>query len=128
MEDNKPQPSIETPATDRVRLTMNLIFSEVTAKAIFDHVRNLLTSSFLLVLGLFAHSKEELYAGSINFAGITFIILSCFLILLNLIDGIRRLKKLEHHYALITMLIVLYVAISFRVIVIAIDFRSSLVS
>lgn len=113
---------------DNQRINIDLLLKESTIKAIFEHVRNLLTSSFLLVLGLFAHEKEEMYAGAINFAGISFIALAFFLIMLNLTDGVRKLKRLEHHYLLISMLVILYVAVSFRVVVIAIDFRSTLIN
>lgn len=110
------------------KISMRLLLSEGTIKAIFDHIRNLLTCSFLLVLGLFTHKKEELQSDSLNYAGILFIVIAASLIILNLIDGIRKLKKLEHHYLLISLLVVLYVVVSFRLVVIAIDFRSSLVN
>lgn len=114
--------------TTEKRITLSWLFSEETLKALFDHVRNFLTGSFLLLLGLFVHRKETLYIDSTNFAGFLVVLLAGFLLLLNLIDGIRKLNRLEHHTIFIVALVVAYVGLSVRLVMIAIDFRSALLN
>ncbi len=53
------------------------------------------------------------------------VVLACFLIILNLLDGIRRISRLKHHRALIAGLIVLYIFMSLRVVEMALTFRAA---
>jgi hypothetical protein len=114
--------------TAEKRITWAWLFSEETLKALFEHVRNFLTGSFLLLLGLFVHGKEAHYIDSVNFAGSIFIVLACLLLLLNLVDGVKKLNRLRHHNVFIVSLVIIYVSLSIRLVMIAIDFRSALLN
>lgn len=107
-------------------ITWAWLFSEETLKSLFEHVRNFLTCSFLLLLGFFVHKKEALYFDSLNFAGFFFVLLASLLLLLNLVDGVRKLNRLQYHNFFIAILVIIYVSLSIRLVMIAIDFRSAL--
>lgn len=110
------------------RLSWRWLCSEKLLRALFDHVRNFLTASFLMLLGLFVHGKEQHYIQSFNFAGTSFILLAALLLLLNLADGIRQLNRLKYDKILIVLLTTVYLFLSFRLVLIAVDFRSALLN
>lgn len=110
------------------RITLAWLLSEGTVKTIFEHVRNLLTCAFLVVLGVYVNEHKELIANDYNIAGFTILGVAFLLLCMNFIVAIRKLKKLEYHHVLISALIVIYIVVALRIVFIAIAFRSSLVN
>jgi hypothetical protein len=110
------------------------IFSKLNAalegglsKDVFDHVRNYLICAFLLAIGTAEfreHSTSLLDISPSQFHGVTVIVLSSLLILLNLYDAIRKLSKSKYNLVLVIILIALYLFFSFRVIEMAWEFRA----
>lgn len=96
----------------------------------FSHARNVLTCSALLAAGMYAakHLESVRAPGlwTIHLAGYAVAALGAVLLLLNLIDGLRRLAKRERHVALRVAAILLYVALSVRLTQVILLFRSAL--
>lgn len=98
------------------------------AKAVFDHARNFLVCAFILAIGLQEMRPDtESILGFISYkySGIGVVILACILIILNLLDGIRRISRLKNHTTLIAGLIALYIFMSLRVVEMALTFRAT---
>ena len=106
---------------------INNALSTGLAKSVFEHARNFLVCAFILAIGLQEMRPDtESILGFISYkySGIGVVILACFLIILNLLDGIRRISRFKHHAALITGLIALYIFMALRVVEMALTFRS----
>jgi len=107
---------------------INNALSTGLSKAVFDHARNFLVCAFILAIGL-----QEMRPGtesvlgflSYKYSGVGVVILACCLIILNLLDGIRRISRFKHHASLIVGLIALYIFMSLRVVEMALTFRSA---
>lgn len=97
------------------------------SKLVFDHLRNYLMCSFLLSIGIMEFKGETgIYLGQVgeyNYSGIGIIGLSCILICINLLDGIRKISRYKYHLLYTVILIILYVWMSLRVIELALQFR-----
>jgi len=107
---------------------VNYALSTGLAKAVFDHARNYLVCAFILAIGLQEMNPDtESILGLISYkySGIGVVILACLLIILNLLDGIRRISRLKHNVILITGLIAVYIFISLRVVEMALTFRAT---
>ncbi|RLA10717.1 MAG: hypothetical protein DRQ59_11310 [Gammaproteobacteria bacterium] len=107
---------------------INHALSAGLARAVFEHARNFLVCAFILAIGLQEmrpDTESILDLISFKYSGIGVVALACFLIILNLLDGIRRIARLKHHRALIAGLIVLYMFMSLRVVEMALTFRAA---
>ena len=96
------------------------------AKAVFDHVRNYLAGAFILVIGVYEFKQHASRLHEIvptRFTGMAIICLAFILIGLNLYDGIRKISSLKYHLVISIGLVLLYVIVSFRLIVVALSFR-----
>jgi hypothetical protein len=110
----------------RVIEQFNTALSMGLAKAVFDHARNFLVCAFILAIGI-----QEMKPGtdaimsfiSYKYSGVGVVALAGCLIVLNLLDGIRRISRVKHHSLLIAGLIVLYIFVSLRVVEMALSFR-----
>lgn len=96
--------------------------------AAFDHVKNLVVATLLVAAGSEAvrHVDTIALPGSHNalFAGYVVAGAGFVLIVLNLIDGWRRLSKLRWHFALQAALSIAYLLFSVRLVQLIILFRS----
>lgn len=104
-----------------------LALDEGLTKTIFDHVRNFLMCAFLLALGTTEfrdHPSQLVAPAGGHYAGIAVILISCFLFVLNLYDGIRKLSRFKWHRLLTSALIATYVIVALRLVEIAWHFRS----
>lgn len=106
----------------------NTAMEDGLSKSVFEHLRNYLMCSLLLVVGLAEWERHtNLFFGLIpsNYSGAGIVGVSCILICLNLYDGIRKISKSKYHSLLILLLIIIYVLLSVRVIELAWSFRAS---
>lgn len=108
---------------------LNTALEEGLTKAIFDHLRNFLMCTFLLAIGSYAlkqHSGMFLGLVPLETTGGGIIALSIVLILLNLYDGILKLRKKKYHWSLSWILASIYIFLSLRIVEMAWDFRVDL--
>jgi len=112
------------------------VWSEVAAElfdneglaTVFQHARNVLTGAAVVGAGMYAvHHMEtsSRLAGlwNVHLAGYAVAIMGAVLLALNLLDGLRRLAKRRHRLMLRVLAILVYVALSLRLIQVIIYFR-----
>jgi hypothetical protein len=94
---------------------------------IFDNFKNLVLCALLFAAGTNALHIGHRYFLSLtatNFAGWGLIAVSALLMMLNVSDGIRRLGKLRYHLFFQTLIVLVYLLISERVVEIVWNFRA----
>jgi hypothetical protein len=108
------------------RLVVEL-FEEDGLAAVFTHARNVLTGTALIAAGLYAarHFEKAGLPGmwKVNFAGYSVAALGVGLLLLNLLDGLRRLARRQHPMTLRVLAILAYLALSIRLTQVIVYFR-----
>ncbi len=95
-------------------------------KEIFDHIRNYLMCAFLLTIGTSQfNQKSDLIMNFApeKFGGYGIIGVSIILMILNLIDGIRKISKSKNHLLWSIVLVSIYIFVSMRIIEMAWQFR-----
>jgi hypothetical protein len=106
-------------------IRVNALLDSGLVKEIFDHVRNYLMCAFLLAVGVLAFKdKTGLFFGQVananhNFSGLAIIGLSCILFGLNLLDGIRRIRRFGYGRLFSVVFTVGYVVLSIRMLELA---------
>jgi len=111
---------------------MNLIkeinnkFENGISKVIFDHVRNMIICTFLLSIGTNQLEEKNDIIFSITqgkYIGISVIIVSFILILINSYDGIRMINKAQFNKLIRLPLTFLYLFLVVKVLEMGWDFR-----
>ena len=105
---------------------LNMLDQDINTK-IFDNFKNMVLCALLFAAGASAlredrHLFMSFMASSV--AGWSLIIICGALMLLNMSDGIRRLSKLQYHLAWQSLIIIIYVIVSERVVELVWTFRS----
>lgn len=125
--DLETQPEPET--SSRIGRFRTKMFDQGGLEEIFRHVRNIVTSSFILAAGLYAVK----YPRSINIRGVIDISMAGYgvaclgglLFLFSLLDGMHQLSKFRWHFVFQILLVVIYLMITIRVEQIVLSFRAS---
>ena len=106
-----------------------LLFDHDAFDAVFTHARNVLTGAAVVAAGLYAvhHVGDGNLHGmwNVHIAGYVVAAVGALLLLLNLIDGLRKLAQRRHHLLLRAATIVLYCVISMRLTQVIIYFRAA---
>lgn len=117
-------------ARESWRALAHELFEEDGLNTLFQHARNVLSSTVIVAAGLYAvhHVGSSLPAGlwTVHWAGYVVAMLGAVLLLLNLWDGLRRLARRRHHLALRVATIVLYLALSVRLTQVIVHFRGGI--
>jgi hypothetical protein len=97
-------------------------------RAVFDHARNAVVATIIVAAGLETARRMDLtdLQGVFNplLAGYLVAAVGCALIVLNFVDGLRRLARLRWHVTLQLALGAIYLLLSFRVIHLIIYMRT----
>jgi len=105
------------------------LFDNEGLGTVFAHARNVLTGTAVIAAGLYAiqHSRtgDLPVMWTVHFAGHVVAVLGGLLLVLNLVDGLRRLAKRRHHLLLRLLAILVYVALSVRLTQVVIYFRAA---
>jgi hypothetical protein len=107
---------------------LNKIIDEGLLSQVFIHIRNYLMCMTIMIAGLFAvESEYKALPGLMPdvFFGFLVFSLGIILALLNLYEAVYRLSKLRHPIILNSLLIILYVIVTFRIFEIVWHFSSS---
>ncbi|MFL9998944.1 hypothetical protein PQR34_46880 [Paraburkholderia sediminicola] len=111
-----------------MRVVAQALFDRGGLSAAFEHARNLLVATFIVAAGFetVSHFDTIDLPGLHNplFAGYVVAGTGCLLIVLNFIDGLRKLAKLRWHVALQAALSIAYLLFSLRVVQLIVLFRS----
>lgn len=105
---------------------INEKFDHGFTKGLFDHIRNLLISAFLLAIGTGQLSETEQMLFRISdgkYAGVGVIAVAFILILINTYDGIRNISKTKMSLLVTAPLIIIYLFFTLKIIEMAWDFR-----
>ena len=106
-----------------------LVFDKEGLEALFMHARNVLTGAAVVAAGLYAirHVGEHRVQGmwNLHIAGYVVAFVGAGLLVLNLIDGLRKLARRRHHLLLRLATIFIYVVISMRLTQVIIYFRAA---
>lgn len=105
------------------------LFDEDGLTTVFTHARNVVTGAAVIAAGMYAahHLQTGPMRGmwTVHFAGYAVAALGGVLLVLNLIDGLRRLARRRHHLLLRIAAILVYVGLSVRLTQVVIYFRSA---
>ncbi|HEY9029180.1 MAG TPA: hypothetical protein VIO33_24425 [Burkholderiaceae bacterium] len=105
------------------------VFDKEGLEALFMHARNVLTGAAVVAAGLYAihHVGESHLQGlwNLRLAGYVVAFVGAGLLVLNLIDGLRKLARRRHHLLLRFATILVYVVISMRLTQVIIYFRTA---
>jgi hypothetical protein len=105
------------------------LFDREGFDALFMHARNVLTGAAVVAAGVYAvhHVGDPGLVGmwNLHLAGYVVAAVGALLLLLNLIDGLRRLAQRRHPLLLRIATVFLYVVISMRLTQVIIYFRAS---
>jgi hypothetical protein len=97
-------------------------------RAVFDHARNAVVATIIVAAGLETARRMDLtdLQGVFNplLAGYLVAAVGCALIVLNFIDGLRRLARLRWHVGLQLALGVTYLLLSLRIVHLIIYIRT----
>jgi hypothetical protein len=111
-----------------MRAVTQALFDRGGMTAAFDHVKNLVAATLIVAAGSEAVRRVDIInlPGLHNafFAGYVVAGAGCLLILLNFIDGWRKLSTLRWHYVLQAILSVAYILFSVRIIQLIVLFGS----
>jgi hypothetical protein len=104
------------------------LFDNEGLSTVFQHARNVLTCAAVVGAGVYAvhhmeQSRQMAGMWSVNYAGYAVAMLGAVLLGLNLLDGLRRLARRKHHLMLRLFAILVYVALSLRLVQVVIYFR-----
>lgn len=105
------------------------LFDDDGLNTLFTHARNVLTGTVIVAAGIYAvhHIDAVPTRGmwTVHIAGYGVAAIGAILLLLNLVDGLRRLARRQHPLALRIAAILCYVAISARLAQVIVYFRSA---
>jgi len=105
------------------------LFEENGLNTVFQHARNVLSGTVIVAAGMYAahHLGASPLPGmwTLHVAGYVVTTMGVVLLLLNLCDGLRRLARRRHHVVLRMATIVLYIALSARLMQVIVYFRSA---
>ena len=106
----------------------SLLFERGGLRAVFEHARNAVVATLIVAAGLEA-SKGTAPIGPLGLmnpwiAGYVVAAVGYVLILLNCIDGLRRMSRLRWHLALQIALGVTYLLVSIRIVQLTILLRT----
>jgi hypothetical protein len=106
------------------------LFDKEGFDAVFTHARNVLTGAAVVAAGLYAvhHVGGNVaFTGlwNVHLAGYVVAGVGALLLLLNLVDGLRRLARRRHPLLLRVATVFLYVLISMRLTQVIIYFRAA---
>lgn len=103
------------------------IFDANKAKAVFDHIRNLLMCALLIAAGFFEGQQRIGWLSDLNtspFVGWGLIAIGVALAVVNLLAGLSQLSRLAYHRLWMALLLGAYVVTSIRAIVVLTAFRA----
>jgi hypothetical protein len=104
------------------------LFDENGLDTIFAHMRNLVVASLIVAAGAFAARESDksqlLSVADAAYVGYGAAFVGVLLLLLNLVDGLRRLTRRRHHIDLRAVLIAIYVILSVRLAQLLFIFRN----
>ena len=108
---------------------VTLVFDKEGLDAVFMHARNVLTGAAVVAAGLYAvkHIGNEHIGGflGVHMAGYVVAFVGAGLLVLNLVDGLRKLARRRHHLLLRLATILVYVILSMRLTQVIIYFRAA---
>jgi hypothetical protein len=111
-----------------MKVVARALFDHGGLTAAFDHLKNLVVATLLVAAGSEAVSHVDTIdlpvLHNTLFAGYVIAGAGCLLILLNFIDGWRKLSNLRRHFALRSGLCFAYLLFSVRLVQLIILFRS----
>ena len=111
------------------RAVVNELFENEGLSTVFSHARNVLTGTAVVAAGMYAaqHVNTGHLQGmwTVQFAGYVVAFLGTLLLVLNLVDVLRRLARRRHHLLLRLLAILVYVALSVRLTQVVIYFRAA---
>ena len=126
MSTNDPRP----PLSERLKIgwqqLIHELFEEEGLDAVFSHVRKMLVATLVVSAGVFAaenyeSSRQRVFDAS--YVGYIVAGVGVLLVLLNLVDGLRRLARRRHHIVLRVTLIAIYLFVSIRLVQMLYAFR-----
>ncbi len=104
------------------------LFDDDGLATVFTHARNVLTCALLITAGSYAAHHDVPAAGlstwTLHIAGTMVTAAGLVLLLLNLVDGLRRLARRPHSTLLRGLAITGYVGLTLRLAQVAVHFRS----
>jgi hypothetical protein len=114
-----------TSAVSRIRTAM---FDDGGLEAVFQHVRNIITTSLVVAAGIYTVENGKVLhvwgTWDDTAAGYVVTVFGGVLFALNLLDGLHRLAKLRWHYVFQIVLILVYLMVTVRVAQLVLSFRS----
>lgn len=100
-------------------MTLEKLPGSQATKLLFDHTRNYMTCAALFAAGMLARShttSDWLPDWLAQGAGWGMILMAIAFALLNLLEGVRHLSRLNHPRLLIAALVIAYVIFSARIL------------
>lgn len=130
-----PAPAPEVPPASlmqRFRIHASLLsaelFDDEGLNTVFQHARNILTSTVLIAAGIDASHLPGAQAftmlWNIHFAGHLVTLAGILLLVLNLWDGLRRLSSRPHALVLRVLAVTAYLVLSLRLTQVILHFRA----
>jgi hypothetical protein len=132
-------PSHETPAAAVLAATpgqrlrrlrddlVHDLFDDDGLATVFTHARNVLTCAMLIAAGSYAAHHAPSQAGpstwTLHAAGLMVTAVGVVLLLLNLVDGLRRLARRDHSALLRGLAVVGYIGLTLRLAQVVVHFR-----
>lgn len=114
--------------TRTLKSAASTLFDRGGLAAMFEHVRNVIVASFIVVAGLEAERRSDslhvlrLFAPVLT--GYVVAAIGFALLVLNFVDGLRKLQRLRWHFVFQCVLVVAYGFFSLRAAQLIILFRS----
>lgn len=105
---------------------INEKFENGFTKGLFDHIRNLLISAFLLAIGTGQlQGSEEMFFSVFDgkYSGVGVITIACILVAINIYDGIRIICKARMSLFFSIPTIAVYLFFILKILEMAWDFR-----
>jgi len=106
------------------------LFEREGLSTLFQHARNVLSGSLIIAAGLYAsHHRPRLPAPAlwtVQFAGHVVTVVGVLLLVLNLIDGLRRLSRRGYPLLLHAVAALAYFGITVRLVQVLAYFRAPL--
>lgn len=105
------------------------LFEEDGLATVFSHARNVVTCALLFAAGSYAAHDTGPGTGpvtwTLHLAGHLVTAVAVVLLLLNLVDGLRRLARREHSMLLRVLVVAGYVGITLRLAQVVVHFRAA---
>ncbi|MET3654855.1 hypothetical protein [Dyella japonica] len=96
------------------------LFDRGGLKEMFDHARNAVVATIIVAAGLETadHVQPSLLVGMLNPLALGYVVagVGCALIVLNFMDGLRKLTALRWRFAWQIALCIAYLFVSFRIV------------